>query len=120
MSTATTATAELIRDIDSMDAKVFASHLSESCVLRYANHDEVVGRDAIEQAIAAFYATIKAVRHDLVEEWTVEEATILQFEVTYTRLDDREVTLPAVTIYRRGEELIDDYRIFIDLTPVYV
>jgi hypothetical protein len=88
-------------------------------VLRYANNDEVVGRDAIEQAIDGFYGTIKALRHDVVEEWTVDDATIIQFEVTYTRHDDREVTLPAVTIYRRGAELIDEYRIFIDLTPVY-
>jgi ketosteroid isomerase-like protein len=119
VSSATATTADLIRDIDSMDAAAFASHLSENCVLRYANNDEVVGRDAIERAIAAFYETIKALCHDVVEEWTVDDATIIQFEVTYTRLDDRKVTLPAVTIYRRGGELIDDYRIFIDLTPVY-
>lgn len=120
MSTATTIrSAELLADIDRMDAKAFAAHLSEKCVLRYANADEVVGRDAIEEAIAAFYDTIKGVRHDVVEEWNIDNTTILQFEVTYTRHDDRQVTVPAVTIYRRGDELIDEYRIFIDLTPVY-
>jgi hypothetical protein len=29
------------------------------------------------------------------------------------------VTVPAVTILRRGGELIDDYRIYVDLAPVY-
>jgi hypothetical protein len=29
------------------------------------------------------------------------------------------VTVPVVTIYRSGGELIDDYRVFIDLAPVF-
>ena len=119
MSTTTSTHGELLRDIDSMDAKAFASHLSEDCVLRYANNDEVVGRPAIEAAIAGFYTTIKALRHEPVAEWNVGDTTIIQFECTYTRHDDRQVTVPAVSIFRRGDALIDDYRIFVDLTPVY-
>jgi hypothetical protein len=34
-------------------------------------------------------------------------------------MDDRRVTVPAVTIYRRGRDLIDEYRIYVDLAPVY-
>jgi ketosteroid isomerase-like protein len=119
VSATTSATEELLRDIDRMDAKAFASHLSDDCVLRYANADEVVGRAAIEEGISGFFTTVKALRHRIVNEWTVGDATILQFDVTYTRHDGDEVTVPAVTIFRRGRELIDDYRIFVDLTPVY-
>jgi ketosteroid isomerase-like protein len=119
VSTTTSTTTDLLRDIDRMDARAFASHLSQDCVLRYANNDEVVGRDAIEAAIAGFFGTIKGLRHDVLDEWNVDDATIIRFDVTYTRHDNGQVTVPAVTIYRRGDELIDDYRIFIDLTPVY-
>jgi ketosteroid isomerase-like protein len=115
----TSTTTDLFRDIDRMDAKAFASHLSDECVLRYANADEVVGRDAIEAAIAGFFGTINGLTHNVLDEWSVDDATIIRFDVTYTRLDGGQVTVPAVTIYRRGEELIDDYRIFVDLTPVY-
>jgi hypothetical protein len=35
-------------------------------------------------------------------------------------MDDGQVTVPAVTIYRRGGDgLIDDYRIYVDLGPIY-
>jgi ketosteroid isomerase-like protein len=115
----TTTTTELFADIDRMDAKAFASYLAEDCVLRFGNADEVVGRNAIEEAIAGFFTTIKGISHDFVEQWDVGDTTILQFEATYTRMDDRRVTVPAVTIYRRGDELIDDYRIYVDLAPVY-
>jgi hypothetical protein len=52
-------TTDVFADVDRMDAKAFASYLAEDCVLRFANADEVVGRDAIEPAIAGFFSTIK-------------------------------------------------------------
>ena len=55
----TTVTTDLLADVDHMDAKAFALYLAEDCVLRFANADEVIGRDAIEGAIAGFYGTIK-------------------------------------------------------------
>jgi hypothetical protein len=112
-------TPKLLADIDSMDARAFASNLSEDCVLRYANADEVHGREAVEQAIAGFYGTIGGLRHQIRNEWTVGDATILEFDVTYTRLDGGEVTVPAVSIVRSSGDLIDDYRIYVDLAPVY-
>ena len=42
-------TTEVFADVDRMDAKAFASHLAEDCLLRFGNADEVVGRDAIEE-----------------------------------------------------------------------
>jgi ketosteroid isomerase-like protein len=114
-------TARLFSDIDTMDAKLFASHLSEDGVLRFANAPVVEGREAIEEAIAGFFTTLKALRHELVDQWDVDGATIVEVEVTYTRLDGDQVTLPAVVIMRRSGdgEQIDDYRIFIDQGPLY-
>ena len=102
-----------------MDAKAFASHLAEDCALRFGNADEVVGRGAIEEAIAGFFTTINGISHHVLDEWNVDNTTITQLEATYTRKDDRQVTLPAVAVWRRGGELIDDYRIYVDLAPVY-
>lgn len=115
----TTTITEVFEDVDRMDARAFASHLAEDCVLQFGNADEVVGRAAIEEAIAGFFTTIKGLRHTILQHWDVDDSTIIRFEATYTRLDDREVTVPAVTIFRRGGELIDDYRIYVDLGPVY-
>lgn len=113
------ATTQLFADIDTMDAKLFTSHLSEDGVLRFANAPAVRGREAIEEAIAGFFTTIKALRHELVELWDVDGATIVEVEVTYTRLDGGQVKLPAVVIVRRSGDLIDDYRIFIEQGPLY-
>ena len=111
-------TTDLFADIDRMDARAFASYLSEDCRLRFGNADAVAGRSAIEAAITGFFAMIKGLSHDIAHQWDVGDTTIIELEVTYTRLDERQVTVPVVTIYRRGDELVDDYRIFIDLAPV--
>ena len=43
----------------------------------------------------------------------------MEAEVTYTRKDGGTVTVPVVTIYREGDGDIADYRIFIDLAPLF-
>jgi ketosteroid isomerase-like protein len=112
-------TTEVFADVDRMDAKAFASHLAEDCLLRFGNADEVVGRGAIEEAIAGFFTTINGISHQIVNQWDVDNTTIVQLEATYTRKDDRKVTLPAVAVWRQSDEQIDDYRIYVDQAPVY-
>jgi ketosteroid isomerase-like protein len=112
-------TTEVFADVDRMDAKAFASHLAEDCLLRFGNAQELVGRQAIEESIAGFFTTINGISHQIVDQWDIDDTTIIQLEATYTRKDERKVTLPAVAVWRRGSELIDDYRIYVDLGPVY-
>ena len=115
----TTVTADLFADIDRMDAHAFASHLSEDCRFRIGSQEPITGRAGVEAGMSGFFKTIKALRHSTVRQWEEGDTTIIESEVTYTRLDERLVTVPAVSIYHRGAELLDDYRIFIDLAPVF-
>ena len=111
--------ASLFDDIDSMNPDRFAQHLDGDVVMRFGNADPVRGRDAVRDAWAGFCEGIDGVRHDVVEQWTQGPATIVEANVTYTRKDGSQVTVPVVTIYRGEGELIEDYRIFIDLAPLF-
>jgi hypothetical protein len=44
---------------------------------------------------------------------------IAESDVTYTRRDGGQVTVPVVTIYRPADGPIEDYRVFIDLVPLF-
>jgi hypothetical protein len=44
---------------------------------------------------------------------------IAESDVTSTRKDGSTVTAPVVTIYRSGGELIDDYRVYLDVAPLF-
>ena len=63
----------------------------------------------------------KSIAHavDRRADWEAGDATIVEASVTYTRKDQGVVTVPVVTIYRAGDERVDDYRIFIELAPVF-
>jgi limonene-1,2-epoxide hydrolase len=39
--------------------------------------------------------------------------------VTYTRKDESTLTVPAVTIWRVRNKKIDEYRIYIDVAPLF-
>lgn len=110
--------ATLFEDIDSLDPDRFAGHLAEGAVMRFGNGEPLHGRAAARDAWAAFCAGIRGVSHALVERWEVGEATIVEADVTYTRRDGTSFTIPVVTIYRAAEDLIDDYRVFLDLAPL--
>ena len=111
--------ASLFDDIDSMNPDRFAQHLDGDVVMRFGNADPVRGRDAVRDAWAGFCQGIDGVRHDVVEQWAQGPATIVEAKVSYTRKDGSQVTVPVVTIYRGEGELIEDYRIFIDLAPLF-
>jgi ketosteroid isomerase-like protein len=107
-------------DFERMDARAWAEYLAPDAVMRFGNDDPIYGRDGCRAALEAFYARIDGLRYDLVELWEHGEATIVEANVTYTRRDGQQVTLPVVTIYRTdANDLISDYRVYTDVAPVF-
>lgn len=110
---------DLFAAIDASDARRFASYLSPDGVFRFANAPPVHGRAAIEAAVAGFFATIRSSRHQLQRVWQDAGSYAVQGTVTYTRLDGRELTVPFVDVFVMRGELIAEYLIYIDITPLY-
>ena len=110
----------ILARIDGMDTAASVKLFAESATLTFGNGQPMVGRDAIKAGTAVFYSSIAGLRHRILNEWTVGQDTIVEAAVTYTRHDGRQVTIPAASIWRvREDGLITDYRVFIDLAPVY-
>ena len=109
----------LFADIDSMEPDRFAAHLADDVTFRFGNADPVHGRDAVRDVWAGFCDGIDGVSHDVIEQFEAGPATIVESTVTYTRKDASTVSLPVVTIYRGEGEQIEDYRIFMDVAPLF-
>ncbi|WP_093909844.1 nuclear transport factor 2 family protein [Streptomyces sp. cf386] len=106
--------------IDRRELSAVADLFAENATMVFGNGEPLAGREAILAANAAFMDTIAGLRHRIVDAWTVDATTIAVTDVTYTRLDTREVTLPAVSIWRVGDDgLIVDFRVVLDLAPVH-
>ena len=110
---------DLFKDIDSMDPDAFTRHLADDVRFTFGNTDTVVGRDNVRDVWAGFCDGIDGVSHEVVEEFGQGSATIAESTVTYTRKDGSTISLPVVTIYRGAGDLIEDYRIFMDVAPLF-
>jgi ketosteroid isomerase-like protein len=113
------------RSVDRKDAAGFAAAFTDDAWLRFGNADRLVGRDAIREAIAGFFTTFAELRHESKGEFLDGDTLVLEAVVTYTRHDRRQVSIPAVTIFRlagadaSGRPLADQCRIYVDLAPLY-
>ncbi|MFF0746970.1 nuclear transport factor 2 family protein [Streptomyces sp. NPDC004111] len=111
--------ARIFRDIDTFDPDRFVAHLTEDVVFCFANGPELTGRDAVRQGVADFFATLSGLSHRLLRTWEAGDTVIVQTEVTYTRTDGKQVTVPNADILTFRGDKAQDWRIYIDLAPVY-
>ena len=106
--------------VDRLDADRFAEYYAEDAVLRFGNAEPVHGRDAIRQTYADFFVSLDGLRHEMQQYFHVDGTHLAEALVTYTRKDGSLVTVPAISVFHtRPDGLIDSYRIYVDLAPLY-
>ncbi|MDH3469502.1 MAG: nuclear transport factor 2 family protein [Gammaproteobacteria bacterium] len=110
---------ELFHSIDNMDTRAFLNFLAPTARFRFANGPAVAGQDAIGDAVDGFFATIGACQHKLLDVWSTGTTVICRGDVTYTRLDDSRIKLPFVNVLGMNGEKIQEYSIYIDISPLY-
>jgi limonene-1,2-epoxide hydrolase len=110
---------DLFADIDSMVPEAFSNHLAEDVTFVFGNSEPVVGRENVRATWAGFCEAIDGVSHERIAQFEQDAAVIAEAIVTYTRKDGSTISLPVVTIYRGEGELIDDYRIYMDVAPLF-
>jgi ketosteroid isomerase-like protein len=106
--------------VDGQDFAGLIALFADDATMVFGNGEPLMGREAILAANQHFFTTITGLRHHIVDEYRDGPATIAVTDVTYTRLDGKDVTIPAASIWRVGEDgLIADYRIYFDVAPVF-
>ena len=106
--------------VDRLDADTFAEYYAPDAVLRFGNAEPVHGSEAIHRTYADFFATVDGIRHDP-QHYVHQDGThLMEATVTYTRKDGSLVSVPAMSVFHQGPDgLIDSYRIYVDLAPLY-
>ena len=110
---------KLFQSIDAMDTGTFLTFLTKDSQFRFGNAPASFGKPAIRQGVDGFFSSIKALKHRLLNTWTLPDTVICQGEVTYTRHDNSQITLPFVNVYGTKGDLVKDYLVYIDITPLY-
>ena len=110
---------EIFAAFDAKNVSALAALMTEDVRLRLGNAEVVEGQSAFVEAVHAFYDSVAAFRHDVLHVWSDADALIAELEVHYKRLDGGEITLPCCNVFRLRDGSVSDYRVYIDITPVY-
>ena len=110
---------KLFASIDAMDTESFVSFIAEDCTFRFGSSPPVTGRDGIRASVNDFFSMFAALRHDLTRIVSDDKAIVCEGEVTYTRHDGSQITLPFCNVFEVDSGLISVYRIYIDIAPLF-
>jgi hypothetical protein len=101
-------------------ADEYINFFAQEGQLRIGNADEIIGRKEIGNSITLFCQQVKSIFHNVKYIWELEgDVVLLDMDVTYCRLDNTVVTLPAMNFFRFQGDLIQELQIFMDINPVF-
>ena len=109
----------LFQSIDDRDVEAFLAFLSADVLFRFGNAPPVKGRAAVGAMLRGFFASIRALRHDIAETWAPRGTVICHGSATYTRTDSSTVCVPFANVLRLDAGLIAEYLIFVDVSGLY-
>ena len=110
---------ELFAAIDAKDADAFVRFLTPDGLFRFGSAPAAEGRDAVREAVTGFFGTIKGLEHTLKKVIPTGDTLVTEGDVTYTRHDGSAISLPFVDVFEYDGELISEYKIYMDIGPLY-
>lgn len=110
---------DVFKTIDTMNGTKFAECLTPDGTFVFGNADPVSGRQTVAAYVDLFFSAIAGIHHEVEEVWISGDCVISRFKVTYTRKQGDRMTFPGVNVWRMSGDLIADYRIYLDITPLW-
>jgi|SRR5882757_7268136 len=112
---------ELFAAVDAGDAERVGGFVTDGVRFRFGGAEPLTGKAALAAASRQFSASIAGLHHEITDLWQPEPSTVVaELQVTYHRHDGVELTLPCCNIFRLSSDgLVDDYRIYMDVNPVF-
>jgi ketosteroid isomerase-like protein len=105
--------------LDHGDVETFMSYFADDCRFTFANQPVVAGRADVSAAVAGAAGALPGMRHEIVEVVEQGDTLIAELSISIDSAHQGRVTLPCVSVMRRDGGKIVDYRIHMDLTPVF-
>src|SRR5262245_43012943 len=115
---------DFFRRIDARDTAAFVRAFTDDGRFQFGNGEATVGPAAIGETLGGFYDSIGGLEHEIrgirSGRWEEGEVRSIEAGVTYTRKDGTRVgPIPVTTTIRFRDARIRDYRIFMDIAPLF-
>jgi ketosteroid isomerase-like protein len=108
--------------LDRADVRTVSSYLHDDVVVVLGNQEPIRGADAFAELYEQVTGTLAGLRHEIHDVWSAAEDSamwIVRMTVHYSRLDGTTVSLPCCNVFRFAKDLVSDYQVFMDMTPVF-
>jgi limonene-1,2-epoxide hydrolase len=102
-----------------MDVESFLGFITPNGTFRFGSAPPVQGHAAIGEAVGGFFSSIAGLQHDIHHIIADSGVTMIERESTYARHDGSNISLPFVNVLEFEGALISDYRIYIDIAPLF-
>jgi limonene-1,2-epoxide hydrolase len=109
----------LFAAIDAKDTDSFLQFIREDGRFCFGSIPAVHGHDEIRAAVDGFFSSIAGSTHELTKTLSEDSTLVCEGKVSYQRHDGSELTLPFTNIFELDGDLIADYKIYIDIGPLY-
>ncbi|MEM0134345.1 MAG: nuclear transport factor 2 family protein [Thermoplasmatales archaeon] len=109
---------EVMKVADEMNAIAFSKLLTEDVKFRFSNGDLSTGRDSVVEGLNYLFSKIRGLRHDIIGIYESKEGYAVEAVANYTMKDEKVISLPVVSVMKYRGDLIEDYRIYMDISPV--
>ncbi len=106
--------------VDSMRGEALAQFMTPDGSFTFGNAPPAVGRAAIASTVDQFFSGIDGLSHTVEDVWERDGSVVVRLSISYTRKDGGKVVLPCANIWQRDASgQIADYRIYMDVNPVF-
>lgn len=105
--------------IDTMSGAKFSEFFTPQGIFVFGNGPTVTGREAIATYVDQFFGMIAGIAHEVEDIWSVGNAVISRFKVTYRRKQGDTMSFPGVNVWIMDGAKIADYRIYLDNSPLW-
>lgn len=109
----------LFAAIDARDAQGFAAFLTEDAEFQFGNAPPVLGREAIEAYVGAFFEALGGVSHSVEALWVSEDRLTCHGQVRYERRDGSALTVPFANVLYLAGDRVARYLVFIDNSALF-
>jgi ketosteroid isomerase-like protein len=112
----------LFAALDRGDLRTVSSYLNDDVVVILSNQEPIRGATAFVELYEQVAGTLAGLRHEIHDVWHAAEdpaVWVVRMTVHYTRSDGKTVSLPCCNVLRFAKELVSDYQVFMDMTPVF-
>lgn len=89
-------------------------------VLRFANHEPVIGREAIHSVLSGIVHNWVKETHTLLNLWELPGGLVVfEMDVAFDRHDGEHVVVPGASLCQIDGERFLEQRIYVDMSPVF-